>query len=73
MILDIGLPGMNGLEAAEEILKTKPDQKFLILTALQGPQYKEMASKLNITNFIYKPFKPQQLINEIKNLADKKQ
>ena len=72
IILDIGLPGMNGIEIAQEILKTKPDQKILILTALKGEHYKEMVSNLGITNFMYKPFKSIQLVDEIKSIINKK-
>jgi DNA-binding NarL/FixJ family response regulator len=31
-ILDIGMPGLNGLEATRQILKVNPDAKILILT-----------------------------------------
>jgi DNA-binding NarL/FixJ family response regulator len=32
MILDIGMPSLNGLEATRQILKTNPNAKILILT-----------------------------------------
>ena len=32
MILDIGMPSLNGLEATRQILKTNPDARILILT-----------------------------------------
>ncbi len=31
-ILDIGMPGLNGLEATRQILKVNPDAKILVLT-----------------------------------------
>ena len=38
ILLDIGLPGLNGIEAARQIGKAVPDCKILILTQESAPE-----------------------------------
>ena len=33
ILMDVGLPGLSGLETTERILKGQPDQRIIILTA----------------------------------------
>ncbi len=37
ILMDVGLPGLSGLETTERILKGQPDQRIIILTAYSEP------------------------------------
>ncbi len=43
VLLDIGLPSLNGIEAARSIRQLCPNSKILFLTAERSPQIKQTA------------------------------
>ena len=46
LLLDLGLPGMNGIEMAQEVRKRWPDLKIIILTSHNEEQEVVMAGKM---------------------------
>jgi AmiR/NasT family two-component response regulator len=78
-ILDIKMPGMDGLQAATEITKTK-QAAVLILTAFSQRDLIEQARDAGAHSYLVKPFERNQLIpavevalgrfQEMKALAD---
>ncbi len=64
--MDITMDGMNGLEAAERILKKDPAAKIIMVTALGEDEVMSKAIKLGVKDFIVKPFTPERLINAVK-------
>src|SRR5665213_140008 len=53
-IIDIGLPGVDGIEAAEELREKLPACRVLILTALTGPGQLRMALRAQVAGFLPK-------------------
>jgi two-component system, NarL family, response regulator DesR len=53
-ILDIDLPGLDGLSAAEELHERLPDCKALVLTGLSQPGNLLRALKVHVRGFIVK-------------------
>lgn len=56
ILLDIRMPGMNGLETLKELRKTDPDMPVLLMTAYGELEVVEAAKKLGVRHYMVKPF-----------------
>lgn len=66
MILDIKMPNINGLEAAEEIqIALNKRIPTVILTAYNQPELVQKAGEVGAFAFLTKPTRPQDLIASI--------
>ena len=54
VLLDIGLPNLNGLEAARQIRKVSPDSKIIFLTSHNDPDLVEEALRIGAMGFVVK-------------------
>jgi YesN/AraC family two-component response regulator len=68
VVTDINMPNMNGLEMIEEARKTKPDLKFIIMSAHTEPEYLKTAERLGISEYLLKPFDFIKFINLVGDL-----
>jgi two-component system chemotaxis response regulator CheY len=59
--MDIVMPGTNGLEALEGILKVDPEAKVVVISALNQTRMISEAIRKGANDFIAKPFMPEQL------------
>ncbi|MBN2220894.1 MAG: response regulator [Vallitaleaceae bacterium] len=55
VLLDIKMPGLNGLEAGKIMKKMKPSIKIVFLTAYDSFDYAREAIKIGVEEFIVKP------------------
>ncbi len=62
IILDVVLPGMDGLEFARRILKQRPDSKIILLTGKPLPQIENEIRNLKLVAYFPKPVKPDDII-----------
>ena len=60
---DIIMQGMDGLDAAEVILKNHPDARIVMISSLAYEDTFERAKAIGARGFIDKPFHQEQLIN----------
>jgi two-component system chemotaxis response regulator CheY len=61
VILDITMPGMNGLAALQEILAIDPGARVLICSSVGQQSVIVEAIQAGARDFVVKPFKPQRL------------
>jgi DNA-binding NarL/FixJ family response regulator len=54
VLLDIGLPNLNGLEAAREIRKVSPGSRILFLTSHDDPDLVQEALRIGALGFVVK-------------------
>lgn len=65
-LLDIELPGMNGLDAAAELRDQAPDCRVLILTAVGRPAYLRRAMAAGAAGFLVKDGPVEELAAAIR-------
>lgn len=62
VVIDIGLPGMDGLELAEAFRITKPEVRLIFLTCYEDFQYSKRAFQLEADDYLIKDeLSPEQL------------
>jgi two-component system response regulator DesR len=69
-ILDIDLPGQDGLTAAGQLAADLPECRVLILTALAQPTNLRTALAANVAGFLAKDTPAVDLIQSIRKIAD---
>lgn len=65
VLMDIKMPGIDGLQATAIIRQELPDAKVIILTAYDEFPYVQKALKLGAVDFLLKPVRPAKLIEVI--------
>lgn len=71
VLLDMAMPGMNGIATLERIKQIKPDVAVIILSGQNDPDTIFRASKLGADDYIAKPFEPKELEIRIAKVLDK--
>ncbi|WP_424659383.1 response regulator [Desulfofundulus sp.] len=67
ILLDIKMPGMDGLTAAREIRKILPASAIIFLTAYNEFDYVQEALRIGVVDFLLKPIRSQELVDVLKN------
>jgi two-component system OmpR family response regulator len=65
-LLDVMMPGMNGIELANHIKKTHPGTRIVLMSGY-GPREIEQVIGPNSYPIIWKPFKTESLLRMIEN------
>jgi len=71
VLLDLAMPGMNGITTLERIKQIKPEVSVIMLSAQNHPEAIFKASKLGADDYIAKPFEPKELDIRIAKVLDK--
>lgn len=66
VIIDIKMPGINGIEAIKEMHKNLLDTYFIIVTAYDYFNYAKEAIEYNVKQYILKPFKRDEFADKIR-------
>ena len=70
ILMDIGLPNMDGIEATARIKEVLPDTKILILTSRNGEQDVLSAFAAGADGYVMKGATPEQTLSAIKAVND---
>ena len=70
VIMDLGLPNMNGIEATQEIRKQNPDVKVIILTSHNDEKEVLNSLKAGANAYCSKEINLQRLVEVVKSVAD---
>jgi two-component system response regulator (stage 0 sporulation protein F) len=71
VLLDMKMPGMNGLETLHQIIKDNPAQVVIMMTAYEELEVVQDARKLGVKDYITKPFDLNYLKELIKSILCK--
>jgi DNA-binding NarL/FixJ family response regulator len=55
LVLDIEMPGLNGIETAQRLNKSGTVTKIVFLTGFEDPAYVRSALAANVSGFVFKP------------------
>lgn len=70
ILMDIRIPGLNGIEASEQILKQYPNTVILVITAYDDFNYIQQALDLGIKGYCLKPIKDEDVVDKINKCID---
>lgn len=68
LVIDLEMPGMNGLDAVAAIIEQRPDQSVLMLTRHARPGILRRALKLGVQGFMSKGSDPEKIVEVIHEL-----
>jgi len=60
-LIDIKMPGMDGIEVLKRLRQEKVDAAVVIVTATTKAHYEEEAEKLGISGYLHKPFEVDEV------------
>lgn len=66
MIVDLRMPGMDGLEVIQVLNQLSPDTEVILLTAFGSTETAIQALRLRIHDYLLKPSSPAQIVSSIK-------
>ncbi len=68
VVLDFGMPLLNGIDAAREILKRSPEAQIVLLTMYEDDAYVLEALKAGIRGYVLKSQATQDLVNAMREV-----
>ncbi len=69
LFVDIKMPGMNGIELLGKVKEEYPETIVVIITAYGSIETAVKAMKMGATDYLLKPFKPEQLSLVLEKIA----
>ena len=73
VLMDLGMPGLNGLTAVSIILSERPHTRIIVLTSYEEIFLAQEALELGAVDFISKPIRPDKLLKVLKRVHDQLQ
>jgi DNA-binding NarL/FixJ family response regulator len=68
VVLDVSMPGMNGLKAAEAIRESSPNVKVLALTRHSDDGYLHQLLRAGAAGYVLKQSRPAELLHAIRSV-----
>ena len=65
IVLDIGLPGMSGLELYEKLASSEAKNPVIFITAHDNPQWQKAAAETDAVAYLRKPFDQHSLFDAL--------
>lgn len=66
VMLDLMLPGTDGVTVLQELLERRPDQRVMVVSALSDVEMKVRCLELGATDYIAKPFALAELVARVR-------
>jgi DNA-binding NarL/FixJ family response regulator len=70
VVMDVRMPGMDGIEATRAITATEPRSRILILTTFDLDEYAFGALRLGASGYILKDVLPSEFVRAVRSVAD---
>ena len=72
IIVDLRMPGMDGLEVVQVVNQLAPDTEVVLLTAFASTETAIQALRLRIHDYLQKPAPPAQIVASVKKGLDRR-
>ncbi len=69
ILMDVGLPGLSGLETTERILKTQPSIRIIVLTAFTEPPLPARLLDIGASGYLTKACDARELVVAVKAVS----
>ncbi|MBD0844315.1 response regulator transcription factor [Streptomyces sp. TRM68416] len=69
VLMDVRMPGTDGIEATRQVIRISPRSKVLILTTFDLDEYAFTALKAGASGFLLKNTRPEELLTAIRSVA----
>lgn len=70
VLMDLGLPDLDGFETTRRLLAAIPSAKVLALTADDAPRLRREGAAAGMRGFLTKPIAPSELIEAVSQARD---
>jgi DNA-binding NarL/FixJ family response regulator len=67
VLMDIAMPGLNGIEATRQIKESQPNIKILVLTAYDNPEFISAMIEAGAAGYLLKNVRGKELTNAIRS------
>jgi len=68
VLMDIKMPGMNGLKTIEKIQSIFPNMKFILVTAYDTFDFARQAIRLGVKDYLLKPSKAKEITDTVRKV-----
>ena len=69
ILMDVRMPGVNGIDATERIVSELPESRVIILTTFDLDEYAFAALRVGASGFLLKDSPPEELVHAVRVVA----
>nr|BFE79126.1 hypothetical protein GCM10020093_017270 [Planobispora longispora] len=69
VLMDVRMPGTDGIEATRQLIRVSPQSRVLILTTFDLDEYAFAGLHAGASGFLLKNARPEELLTAIRNVA----
>jgi DNA-binding NarL/FixJ family response regulator len=69
VLMDVRMPGIDGIQATQRLVGARPDTKILILTTFPDDEYVFGALRAGASGFLLKRASPERLLDAVRTVA----
>jgi DNA-binding response OmpR family regulator len=67
IVLDLKMPGMNGMDVVQMVNQISPDTEIILLTAFGSMETAVEALRQRVHDYLFKPASPNQILDSVRN------
>jgi DNA-binding response OmpR family regulator len=73
IVLDLKMPGMNGMDVVQVVNQISPDTEIILLTAYGSMETAVEALRQRVHDYLFKPASPHQILESVKHGLERRE